>query len=491
MGGVERKFRDRVEAIPSMGLGLSVDVYAPDLHELVGALRQRGLRVGYLEVFKATTRALEAVQRSCAGIPLTFHGEGLWVTQPEFTRNPSFRFELEETAGQLSMIRSHWINHECAAKQLGGYSFGTYLPPLYTESSAQVVAANIAFVQARLDQAEQEVGRAGPLFLLEVPPLTYFSAGPLPIPAFFRAIADRVSCGLVLDIGHVWTIHRYRESHREPSLGRFLSDFLDTFPMERVVEIHVAGLARHEAVPEIEGDDRHPAWIDDHAAPIPEVLLGMLDQVLDHPRLVNLRGVALEVDTKPIATTVREFQDAGLRFSDKIDRRLHSPTAATFLEERIMGEADEAPPLSDEARADAGRQYERYAMTVSGLIEPHGTDWKEVLDHPEDLARYMRHYLPHEILHWGGELTDMFPDTCRALGQAGISLDQFVRWWVRTARSSTGPYDFFLIKVARFLEFVGEQAPNLRRNAEREAELLRGGYADASLGGTAMAERGR
>jgi hypothetical protein len=491
MGEVERNFMNRVEMVPSMGLGLSVDVYTPDLHELVGALRQKGLRIGYLELFKATTRALEGVQRDCAGIPLAFHGEGLWVTQPDFPENPWARAELEETAGQLSMIRSRWMNHECATKQVGGYSFGTYLPPLYTESSAHVVAANIAVVQARLDRIEQEVGGASPLFLLEVPPLTYFSAGSLPIPVYFRAISDRVPCGLVLDIGHVWTIYRYRESHREPSPARFLSNFLDAFPMERVVEIHVAGLARHEAVPEIEGDDRHPLWIDRHAAPIPEVLLEMLDQVLDHPRLVSLRGVALEVDTKPIATTVHEFQDAGCRFSDKINRLLHSPSAAMIPAECLEGKGDEIPPLSDEARADVARQYERYALTVAGLIQPQGTNWNDVMDHPKDLARYTRHYLPHELLHWGGELTDMFPDTCRLLAQAGISLDQFVQWWVRTARSSTGPYDFFLIKIARFLEFVDERAPGLRRDAEREAELLREGYADASLGETAVTERGR
>lgn len=491
MGGVERNFMNRVEVVPSLGLGLSVDVYDPDLHELVGALRQRGLRTGYLELFKATTRALEAVRQDCVGIPLTFHGEGLWVTQPDFPKNPWSRIELEETAGQLSMIRSHWINHECAAKQLGGYSFGTYLPPLYTESSAQVSAANIAFVQARLDRIAQEAGSAGPLFLLEVPPLTYFSAGTLPIPAFFRAIVDRVPCGLVLDIGHLWTIYRYQESQREPSLTRFLSNFLDAFPMERVVEIHIAGLARHEAVPEIEGDDRLPAWIDSHAAPIPEVLVAMLDEVLTHPRLVSLRGVALEVDTKPIATTVREFEEAGRRFSDKIDRLQHIPPAAAVLEEGPAGKGDEAPPISWEVCADVARQYEQYAKTVAGLIQPQGIDWKGVMEHPEDLRRYTRHYLPHEILHWGGELADMFPDTCRLLAQAGVSLDHFVQWWVRTASSSAGPYDFFLIKIARFLQFVDERAPGFRRDAEREAELLRAGYRDASLGETAIAERGR
>ncbi len=488
---IERNFLNRVEVVPKLGLGLSVDVYDPDLRDLVGALRQRSLHIGYLEVFKATTRALEIVRRDCAGIPLAFHGEGLWVTQPDFSENPGSLSELEETAKQLSVIGSHWINHECAAKQMGGYSFGTYLPPLYTPAGAAVVAANVALVQARLDRIGPETGMASPLFLLELPPLTYFSAGMLPIPAFFREITDRVPCGLVLDVGHMWTIYRYQAIYRDASLTRFLSRFLDEFPMERVVEIHVAGLARHEAVPERGDDGRYPEWIDSHAAAIPQVLLAMLEQVLGHPRLTNLRGVALEVDTKPIAKTVEEFQAASRRFSYTIDRLLGVNAALSPAREALVTEEHGEPLLSSEARDHLAQQYERYAKIVSGLVEPQGADWSDVLAHPAELARYTKHYLPHEILHWGGELTDMFPDSCLLLAQDGISLDQFVEWWVRTSRPSTEPYDFFLIKVARFLEYVAERAPAHQRIAEREAELLRAGYAEASLGETAVAEHSR
>ena len=45
----QQNFQCRLRAIPPQGIGLSVDVYSPDLFELVKELRRRGLQPGYLE----------------------------------------------------------------------------------------------------------------------------------------------------------------------------------------------------------------------------------------------------------------------------------------------------------------------------------------------------------------------------------------------------------------------------------------------------------
>lgn len=92
------------------------------------------------------------------------------------------------------------------------------------------------------------------------------------------------------------------------------------------------------------------------------------------------------------------------------------------------------------------------------------------------LAHYLGHYLPHEILEWGGVVRDMFPDTCRELERAGIPLNDFVRFWFREPRDAGRAYDFFLLKISRFVEFVGEALPAALGTAEREADSLRAGY---------------
>ena len=134
-------------------------------------------------------------------IALAYHGEGLWITQPDVQESPLFQQDVGEMVTQLNSIQSLWLNHECATKQMAGYSFGTYLPPLYTRLSAEVVAANIAAVQQAMDRQGRRADGTAPLFLLEMPPLTYFSAGTIPIPHFFR---------LVTALAALWSRAGYR-----------------------------------------------------------------------------------------------------------------------------------------------------------------------------------------------------------------------------------------------------------------------------------------
>ena len=83
MTSVDLEFRTRVASIPTHGIGLSVDVYAPDVFDLLDALDRRGLGYGYLELFKAPSSALARVRRRIPTTLLEYHGDGLWLTQPD------------------------------------------------------------------------------------------------------------------------------------------------------------------------------------------------------------------------------------------------------------------------------------------------------------------------------------------------------------------------------------------------------------------------
>ena len=466
--------------IPSQGMGLSVDVYSPDLFELVNKLRERGLKPDYLEVFKATTTALTTVRQTMPDIPLAYHGEGLWITQPDVQTSPFFQQDVGEMVTQLNSLQSLWLNHECAMKQMAGYSFGTYVPPLYTPLSAEVVADNIATVQQAMDRQGRRADGTAPLFLLEMPPLTYFSAGTIPIPHFFRLVTALAPCGLVLDIGHLWTVYRYTAACRRTSLERFVGEFLDEFPLERVVEIHIAGLACHESVDGPQGGGGLPEWIDAHAAPIPSILYTMLEQVLAHPNLCSLRAVALEVDTKPIEMIVEEYTKAGRRFSLLVQQTM----ARGRAEEPLMGltprSASVQEPVCESDRQQLRDDYARYAQIISGQAPMTGPEWQETAADVTGLTRYWTSYVPHEILHWGGDLAEMFPQTCLALAERGIGLTEFVAFWFRSPRPLTNSYDFFLLKIDRFLEFVMERAPDARICVQQECDSLRLAYAQAN-----------
>lgn len=148
--------------------------------------------------------------------------------------------------------------------------------------------------------------------------------------------------------------------------------------------------------------------------------------------------------------------------------------------ERSSSGKCQLPTASQFDRQQLFEDYHRYAKIVSGLAVPVGDEWTTVAHDREGLERYRSSYLPHEILEWGGVLTDMFSESCRALRERGIALEEFVSFWFRESRPITQAYDFFLLKIERFVEFVRERAPELATCAEREAAELRAAYADAS-----------
>ena len=482
MTNIERAFIRRLSRIPSHGLGLSVDVYSPNLFDLLEALASYGLRYGYLEIFQASQSALAEVRRRLPGERLAYHAEGLWLTQPEWGVGNEILQEVSGTAAHLATLGCYWINHECAAKQMAGFPFGTYLPPLFTATSADVTAAHATRLQQSLAASGQFEADREPLVLLEIPPLTYFAFGDLPVTEFFSRIAAQTPCGFVLDLGHVWTYYRYSGDWRRRSMTAFLTEFLDAFPLERVVQVHMAGLAVHESATGIASeafrDGDAPFWIDAHHAPIPEVLSDMLDQVLAHPKLRALKGLALEVDTKSIAQIVHELHQVQQRFGERVSAVCDAVQTAS--EPRALHDDSAGDSISIEPTAEAidtlRRQYECYARVVSGHISASQTGLPSRWLEPGHLDVYRQMYLPHEILHWGGDLHDMFLETCRQLAREGIDLSAFVGFWFREPDSLNQPYDFFLLKLDRFPRFIHEVLPTAFQDAMREADALREAY---------------
>lgn len=470
-------FEARAARIPVHGIGLSVDVFSPDLLELHQALESAGSPPEYLEIFKSPTRELARVHAALPGVPLAYHAEGLWLIDPAMRSATPWRQAVEAIARHTEVIGAGWANHECAGKQIGGYSFGTYLPPLLTDASAKAVAANTAWAQGCLDEWFARKGRACtvPLLLLELPPLTYFGFGDLPVSEFFAQITERASCGMVLDIGHLWTHWQYRERRRFRSPEAFAAEFLATFPLDRVVQIHLAGLGVHE---KDESLNWLPYWIDRHDVPVPGVLFDLLRQVLGHPRLTALKGIALEVDTKAVPVIVEEFGQ--LKSEQACQGAFSHRVGEGFTPSRFDGAGyQSALPLAGLPAPTKDNQglaelYGVYARVVSGQEALEGSGIASLAEgvDPEGLHRYATRYLPHELLCWGGDLAELFPAVWKSLEKRGVTATDFVRFWFRQSRPVADPYDFFYLKLERWVEFVGEVAPDLLEQAQSEAGIL-------------------
>ncbi|GJL64589.1 MAG: hypothetical protein NPIRA04_32430 [Nitrospirales bacterium] len=478
MSEINNDFFQRVSHIPFHGIGLSVDVYTPDVFDLTDQLTQHGLSYGYLEVFKAGQSAIDEVRFRRPTVLLEYHADGLWVTQPDWTDVYPYEQELRTAVAHLSSMSCFWINQECATKQIGGHSFGTYLPPLLLESSACMTASNVELVQRYLDEYFGENTSHAPLFLLETPPLTYFVLGNIGYAEFFRMIADRCACGFVLDIGHIWTVYRYTGAWEKQTLEQFLEKFLNKFPMERVVQIHIAGLDCHHAVPyEVRGHACLPNWIDAHHAPIPSGLFEMLEHVLSHPQMSNVKGLAMEVDTKGIELIVQEYAWLRGQFEtwEQQERRKQQSVFESRPQIEPFAHRTDSPACGTDKYLV--HQYEDYVRLMTCLEKDDVVvlDIDNIYDIRE-LNSYRRYYLPHEISEWGGQLQDMFPRTFRTLEGSGLEMKGFLDYWYGHPQRVCEPYDFFLLKIHYFVEYIQAIYPSGADQVSQEAIELRNSY---------------
>ncbi|HNP28172.1 MAG TPA: DUF692 family protein [Nitrospirales bacterium] len=482
---MHEEFLRRASRIPFLGLGLSVDVYSPDVVDLYEELSSQQIPIAYFEIFHAASEALELVRARLPGFPLAYHAEGLWVTQPDWDTAYNSQERIQATACNLRILRAHWVNQECAAKEIAGFRFGTYLPPIFSEASAEVTACQAWNAQLHLDQFEWGSEAYSPLFLLENPPLTYFLLGEMPYAEFFANITTLAPCGLVLDLGHVWTVYRYSGAWRNHCLESFFEAFLDRFPLERVIQIHVAGLDCHPHILTQLASGPHenpPAWIDAHEAPIPDELLALLARVLQEPRLVNLKGIALEVDNKQISLICREMKMVTEMVKHLGNFPAQVPSSATEFQSDTTFPSEKVE-LSWETRHELTRQYQDYMALVRGVLSNQvavSKEWDARMN--EGLQLYATQYLPYEILLWGGDVRMMFPKACEILDERGVSLNRFFEFWFAQPRSSKSDYDFFLLKIDLFVKFLGQVLPGVCSLAKEEAELLTQGYLHASQG---------
>jgi len=171
---------------------------------------------------------------------------------------------MEPLSGQMSRLeplleRVAKLQPRYVEEDLGLWSWGQteleqhMLPPIFDDESVGVIAANVRELQAMLDVP----------FLVENPPI-YFDLGTIDVLTFMQRVAEQARCGLVLDIGHL--VGYCVATDRAPD------EYLDAWTgIEHVREIHVAG---YNLLPD---SASAPMWYDNHADPIPEFALTLIE----------------------------------------------------------------------------------------------------------------------------------------------------------------------------------------------------------------------
>jgi len=258
-----------IDQLPTLGVGVSLSLSEePDpvmLSQQTGG-PQFVEYAGLVDV----DRVMAEVQRvRDANVPILFHPSYLNFCGT-FSNSNDW---LQATAHHIKSVDSPWFAQDCAYcfwQDGHGYSsqFGYFIPPLLNEASLNMAVDRIKEV---IDTVETTVA-------IEPPPVTYV-AGNMPVFEFFGQLAERSDCALLLDMGHLVS---YEMATRIPVI-----DAIETLPVERVIEVHIAGGKLKEG-------EQGPIYIDAHESPILDETWNMLDQLL--PLLPNVKALCYECE---------------------------------------------------------------------------------------------------------------------------------------------------------------------------------------------------
>jgi len=195
--------------------------------------------------------------------------------------DPLSEAALARARGLQQRYQSPWVaeHFQCLHTQDRSRSLDYVFPPLYTEEFLQRFCANALTLRAAVD---------APLVMENIPGFFSIRRAQMSEAEFLRRFFDQTGCGFLIDVPHIWLAAYYRGI--DPQV------YMAEFPLDPVVEIHVAG---------VEDDrDLQGPWI----APSPpnEDILRLAQWVAD--RAPKLRAVTVDVFSPSL--TAAELEDS-------------------------------------------------------------------------------------------------------------------------------------------------------------------------------------
>lgn len=272
-----------------VGVGLGIDVHNDDPDWR--ALLRGGLPFDFFEVY---TRGLVAgareVRAAAGDLPLLYHDDDLDPILPGGPRPEALALAKEN----LAATGAPWCVSELATRRLGARYLDFFQPLLLTDEAARVAAGNLRALDRALP------GRV----VAENPPFQ-LPVGPLHVLEVMARTIDAADVPCVLDLGHLYSFALCRGL--PPLAG------LDAFPLERVVELHVAGA-------DVDRRRGPPIYRDAHggAELLPEVL-ALLAEVA--PRCPSLRAVTIEVEEATLDRVARQLEQTRAAVRPLLDAR--------------------------------------------------------------------------------------------------------------------------------------------------------------------------
>lgn len=247
--------------VPFLGVGLGFR------HEVKEDLLQHTDRMDFLELMTEHYIDMPPHKRAEAQeltkrVPLVLHGVELSIG----TFGQIDQAHVQKMRQVAGWSRAHWVSDHLCFTKVPGLAIGNLTPVPFSESNCANIIANTRHVAGCFDCP----------FLLENISY-YFQPQPSQMPEaeFITRILTGADCYMLLDLTNV--------QNNAINMSYDPYAFLDALPLERVVQIHLAG-----------GYYLGSVLLDTHSHAVPNEVFDFLKYVA--PRMPNLRGVLIERD---------------------------------------------------------------------------------------------------------------------------------------------------------------------------------------------------
>jgi len=274
-------FHERVQALPTLGIGISTEFGARHTGlDLLAFQRSNPELVRFLEIGGDLERGVDADARAWVerGLPTTYHFLDVNLEEGEDLDEAWIR----DTAALAREVGAAWLCGDAGLWHVGPRErgHGVLMPPVLEPDSADEMARNVAHLREA----------SGFEVLPENPPAHVF-LGRMHLLDYFGRVAAGADCGLLLDVAHLAVYQRV--------CGHGPLTALDGFPLEHVVEVHVAGgtLFEHEGRTFVN---------DDHGVAILPETWTIFEHVIE--RSPNLKAIVFECERNTIPEVVPVFE---------------------------------------------------------------------------------------------------------------------------------------------------------------------------------------
>ncbi|MEU3166749.1 DUF692 domain-containing protein [Streptosporangium sp. NPDC006930] len=242
--------------LPALGSGLGHRV------ELAEAIEAHAGRIDWLEVITERFLFAPADEREwLRGLtdrfPVVPHGLELSIGSE---REPDAAY-VEALAALVADVDAPWFSDHLSFTRTDSVDVGLLVPLPRTREVARRLGR-------RAERVREAVGRP---FLLEN--ITYYvdMATPLTEAQFITEVMEHCECGLLLDLANLDINAR---NHGFDPL-----EFLDAIPVERVVQVHLAGGVDEDVDNDVDNDGGRLS-LDSHGAAIPARVWGLLAELV-------------------------------------------------------------------------------------------------------------------------------------------------------------------------------------------------------------------